>query len=199
METENIMDLKDRVTAAIPELRDYWPDINDLFSFRKIPEKTTLLEEGDVSKYLYIVSKGCLRLFVIKEDGREVTAQFFFENQMVASMESAFTGKPGRMYLESIEESEVVIVRLSDFRRISERFPGMKIFLINFLQQRLLYYTDLYTSFILNTPEERYEKLLKDNPEIIERVPHHYIASYLGITPVSLSRIRSRIAKKEPR
>lgn len=193
------MDLKERVTAAIPELRDYWPEIKDLFSFRRIPEKTTLLEEGDVSKYLYIVSKGCLRLFVIKEDGREVTAQFFFENQMVASMESAFTGKPGRMYLESIEESEVVVIRINDFRKISERFSEMNKFMVNFLQQRLLYYTDLYTSFILNTPEERYEKLLKDNPEMIERVPHHYIASYLGITAVSLSRIRSRIAKKDPR
>ena len=193
------MYLKERVTAAIPELRDYWPEIKDLFSFRRIPEKTTLLEEGDVSKYLYIVSKGCLRLFVIKEDGREVTAQFFFENQMVASMESAFTGKPGRMYLESIEESEVVVIRINDFRKISERFSEMNKFMVNFLQQRLLYYTDLYTSFILNTPEERYEKLLKDNPEMIERVPHHYIASYLGITAVSLSRIRSRIAKKDPR
>ncbi|HOP27934.1 MAG TPA: Crp/Fnr family transcriptional regulator [Spirochaetota bacterium] len=193
------MDLKERVTAAIPELRDYWPEIKNLFSFRRIPEKTTLLEEGDVSKYLYIVSKGCLRLFVIKEDGREVTAQFFFENQMVASMESAFTGKPGRMYLESIEESEVVVIRINDFRKISERFSEMNKFMVNFLQQRLLYYTDLYTSFILNTPEERYEKLLKDNPEMIERVPHHYIASYLGITAVSLSRIRSRIAKKDPR
>ncbi|HPF08056.1 MAG TPA: Crp/Fnr family transcriptional regulator [Spirochaetota bacterium] len=193
------MDLKERVTAAIPELRDYWPEIKDLFSFRRIPEKTILLEEGDVSKYLYIVSKGCLRLFVIKEDGREVTAQFFFENQMVASMESAFTGKPGRMYLESIEESEVVVIRINDFRKISERFSEMNKFMVNFLQQRLLYYTDLYTSFILNTPEERYEKLLKDNPEMIERVPHHYIASYLGITAVSLSRIRSRIAKKDPR
>jgi len=193
------MDLKERVTAAIPELRDYWPEIKNLFSFRRIPEKTTLLEEGDVSKYLYIVSKGCLRLFVIKEDGREVTAQFFFENQMVASMESAFTGKPGRVYLESIEESEVVVIRINDFRKISERFSEMNKFMVNFLQQRLLYYTDLYTSFILNTPEERYEKLLKDNPEMIERVPHHYIASYLGITAVSLSRIRSRIAKKDPR
>ncbi|HRX48455.1 MAG TPA: Crp/Fnr family transcriptional regulator [Spirochaetota bacterium] len=193
------MDLKERVTAAIPELRDYWPEIKDLFSFRRIPEKTILLEEGDVSKYLYIVSKGCLRLFVINEDGREVTAQFFFENQMVASMESAFTGKPGRMYLESIEESEVVVIRINDFRKISERFSEMNKFMVNFLQQRLLYYTDLYTSFILNTPEERYEKLLKDNPEMIERVPHHYIASYLGITAVSLSRIRSRIAKKDPR
>lgn len=128
MVTDNIMDLKDIVTAAIPELRDYWPEVKDLFNFSRIPEKTTLLEEGDVSKYLYIVSMGCLRLFVIKEDGREVTAQFFFENQMVASMESAFTGRPGRMYLESIEETELVIIRLSDFKKLQSVFPGWKNF-----------------------------------------------------------------------
>jgi len=190
------MNIKDRLTAIIPEFEPHWDEIKNIFKLQKIPAKTTLLESGDVSKYQYIVSKGCLRLFIIKEDGSEITVQFFFENQTVASMESAFTGKPGRMYLESIEESEVIVVRLKDWNELFQRYPEFDKVMIHFLKNRLLYYADLYTSFILNTPEQRYEKLLNENPEIIERVPHYYIASYLGITPVSLSRIRSRLSKK---
>ena len=118
---------------------------------------------------------------------------------MVASMESAFTDKPGNMYLESIEESEIVMIRLKDFKKIIAAYPELGDLFIHFLQKRLLYYSGLYTSFILKTPEQRYELLIKNNPGIIERVPHYYIASYLGITPVSLSRIRSRLAKKNAR
>ncbi len=193
------MDIKGKLLTIIPELEPRWDEIENIFRMQKIPAKTTLLESGDVSKYQYIVSKGCLRLFIIKEDGSEVTVQFFFENQAVASMESAFTGKPGRMYLESIEESEVIVVRLKDWNELFERYPEYDRVMIGFLKRRLLYYADLYTSFILKTPEQRYEKLVNENPEIIERVPHYYIASYLGITPVSLSRIRSRLSKKTPR
>jgi len=193
------MNIKERLTAIIPELEPRWDEIKNIFKVQKIPAKTTLLESGDVSKYQYIVSKGCLRLFIIKEDGSEVTVQFFFENQTVASMESAFTGKPGRMYLESIEDSEVIVVRLKDWDELFQRYPEFDKVMIRFLKKRLLYYADLYTSFIINTPEQRYEKLLNETPEIIERVPHYYIASYLGITPVSLSRIRSRLSKKHLR
>lgn len=190
------MDIKNKLITIIPELEPHWNEIKKIFKIKKIPAKTTLLESGDVSKYQYIVSKGCLRLFIIKDDGNDVTVQFFFENQMVASMESAFTGKPGRMYLESIEDSEVIIARLKDWKELFMHYPEYNNILIHFLQKRLLYYVDLYTSFILKTPEQRYEKLVNENPEIIGRVPHYYIASYLGITPVSLSRIRSRLSKK---
>ncbi len=190
------MNLKERVLGIFPPLEPYWNEISGFFTLKKVPAGTSLVEAGDVSRYLFIVTKGCLRIFMIKDDGREVTVQFFFEKQMVASMESAFTGKPGRLYLETIEDSELIMIRLKDFREIFSRYAPLKDSVISFLQKRLLYYSELYTSFILNTPEERYIKLLEENPGITERIPHYYIATYLGITPVSLSRIRSRLAKK---
>lgn len=193
------MKIKEKVISVIPELASYWKESADLFRYKSIPGKTILLGEGDISKYLYIVSKGCLRIFLIKEDGREVTVQFFFENHFVASMESAFTGKPGNFYLETLEDSEVIMIRLQDFKELFGKHESLKNFLIHFLEQRLIYYSELYVSFILNTPEERYIKLVKANPGITGRIPHHYIATYLGITPVSLSRIRSRLEKRNYR
>jgi len=120
------MDIKQKVLAALPALEPYWDEASDLFSLKTVPAKTTLLEAGDTSKYIFIVSRGCLRIFVIREDGREITVQFFFENQMVASMESAFTGKPGNLYLESLEESELLMIKLEDFRGIVSRHESLK-------------------------------------------------------------------------
>ncbi len=190
------MDTKKRVIEIFPSFEPYWAEISRYFSIKKVAAKTPLLEAGDISKYMFIVVKGCLRIFIIRDDGREVTVQFFFEKQMVASMESAFTGKPGKLYLEAIEDSELIVISIRDFKGIFRMYDQLKDLMIDFLQRRLLYYSELFTSFILNTPEERYIRLMEENPGIIERIPHYYIATYLGITPVSLSRIRSRLSKK---
>ena len=132
-----------------------------------IPSKTVLLEEGKIADKIYLVRKGCLRLFFYNE-GKDITFQFFFEGDFVASFDSLYRGTPSLFSLESIEPSE---------EKTIERFS---------------FYQHLFLSRIKNTPQQRYEELLKEYPNIIQRVPQHYIASYLGITPVSLSRIRNR-------
>ena len=75
------MNLKEKVISIIPQLERHWPDVEGLFKEKKISGKTTLLEDGDISKYLFMVSKGCLRLYFLKENGNEITVQFFFEKQ----------------------------------------------------------------------------------------------------------------------
>ena len=148
---------------------------NTLFNIEEvevlsIPSKTMLLEEGKIADKLYFIRKGCLRLFFYNE-GKDITFQFFFEGDFVASFDSLYKGTPSLFSLESIEPSEVYE------EKIIERFS---------------FYQHLFLSRIKNTPQQRYEELLKEYPNIIQRVPQHYIASYLGITPVSLSRIRNR-------
>ena len=136
-----------------------------------IPSKTVLLEEGKIADKIYLVRKGCLRLFFYNE-GKDITFQFFFEGDFVASFDSLYRGTPSLFSLESIPS-----LRLLYEEKIIERFS---------------FYQHLFLSRIKNTPQQRYEELLKEYPNIIQRVPQHYIASYLGITPVSLSRIRNR-------
>ena len=156
-----------------------------------IPPKTILLEEGKVADKLYLIRKGCLRLFFYN-DGKDITFQFFFEGDFVASFDSLYKRTPSLFYLESIEPAEVAAIKRNDFYAIIKDDPRWRQAYEEKLIDRFHSYQQLFLSRIKNTPQQRYEELLKEYPNIIQRVPQHYIASYLGITPVSLSRIRNR-------
>lgn len=166
-------------------------EFQDLFIEREIASRTVLLKEGEISKYAYFIKKGCLRQWFNKE-GKDITFQFFFENQPVASIDSFINNKPSLFTIESIEPSSILSISKDSFEKLYQAYPEIKDTFQNFLFQRFRNYAQLFLSRIKNTPKERYEELIKENPEIIRRVPQHYIASYLGITPISLSRIRNR-------
>ena len=156
-----------------------------------IPPKTILLEEGKIADKIYLVRNGCLRLFFYSE-GKDITFQFFFEGDFVASFDSLYKGTPSLFSLESIEPSEVLYIKKRDFYDKIESNPSLRKLYEKKIIERFSFYQHLFLSRIKNTPQQRYEELLKEYPNIIQRVPQHYIASYLGITPVSLSRIRNR-------
>ena len=156
-----------------------------------IPAKTILLEENRIADRLYLIRQGCLRLFFLHE-GKDITFQFFFEGDCVASFESFYNNTPSLFSLESIEPSEVLSIRKDDLFQRIEKDPVLRQQYEEKLIERLSFYQHLFLSRIKNTPQQRYEELLNKYPYIIQRVPQHYIASYLGITPVSLSRIRNR-------
>lgn len=156
-----------------------------------IPSKTMLLEEGKTADRLYWIRKGCLRLFFHNE-GKDITFQFFFEGDCVASFDSLYRQTPSLFSLESIEPAEISAIKRDDFFGFIEQHPSVRCVYEEKLIGRFHTYQQLFLSRIKNTPQQRYEELLKEYPGIVQRVPQHYIASYLGITPVSLSRIRNR-------
>ena len=159
--------------------------------YLSVPSKAILLEEGKVAEKLYLIRKGCLRLFFYNE-GKDITFQFFFEGDFVASFDSLYKRTPSLFYLESIEPTELTAIRREDFYNLINNNLSFRLLYVEKLIDRFHAYQQLFLSRIKNTPQQRYEELLKEYPNIIQRVPQHYIASYLGITPVSLSRIRNR-------
>ena len=159
---------------------------------KQLPAKTVLLEAGDVATNIFIVKFGCLRSWY-NADGDDITMQFFMPGQPVASFESLVNSAPSEYYIETILPTEVAIVNGLEFKSWVESHPEYHLQGIHFAMERLSSYQKLFLSRIKDTPQERYESLLKEHPEIIAQIPQHYIASYLGITPVSLSRIRSRL------
>lgn len=161
------------------------------FDHLSVPPKTILLQEGTVAEKLYLIHSGCLRLFFYNE-GKDITFQFFFEGDFVASFDSLHKQTPSLFSLESIEPTELTAVRRKDFYGLIERDAALRQRYEEKLIDRFHAYQQLFLSRIKNTPQQRYEELLKERPDIIRRVPQYYIASYLGITPVSLSRIRNR-------
>ena len=165
--------------------------ISSFFVERNVPAKTVLLQEGEIATHIFFVKKGCLRM-LFNKDGKDITLQFFFEGQPVASIESFKTGQPSLFAIESIEPTTFVSVSRADFEFLRHTDPELNEQFLEFIFHRLSNYASLFLSRIKDSPQERYNDLVRNHPEIIRRVPQHYIASYLGITPISLSRIRNR-------
>ena len=163
-----------------------------LFKEMDVPAKTTLLREGEVAKKAYYIIKGCLRLW-FNNNGRDITFQFFFENEGISSVESFRSGEPSQFSIESIEPCKVLVITRKNFDLMVKSIPGYEQFMQDILFERLKHYSKLFLSRIRDNPPKRYADLLKNSPHVIQRVPQHYIASYLGITPVSLSRIRNKM------
>ena len=185
------LNLFDKIIERIKHDEENRMRFREFFVEKEIASKTVLLHEGQISNHVHIIKKGCLRQWFNK-DGKDITFQFFFEGQPVASIESFMSNQPGLFNLESIEPSVIYSLSKENFEKLNKQYPELKEGFQNYLFQRFRNYAQLFLSRIKDTPRERYEDLIKNHPEIIKRVPLHYIASYLGITPISLSRIRNR-------
>jgi CRP-like cAMP-binding protein len=166
--------------------------IKELFKREELPAKSVLVEEGKIAKNIYYIDKGLVRAWFLSDDGKEITFQFITEGQFISSFESLLNNERSWYSIESLEPVILYGVSIDEFRHKMDNLPHVRDFFNNYVQQRLLTYQQLFISRIRESPEERYRQLLLLHPEIVQRVPQHYIASYLGITSVSLSRIRNR-------
>jgi len=172
-------------------MTNVWDTFKHLFKRQEVPAKTILLQEGQISRTMFFIEKGCLRTWV-NNDGKEITTQFFFEGGTVSSIESFRANQPSLYSIESIEPCILQTISQQDFQNALENFPQIKAEMQEHLFNRLLKAQKTFYSYLKNNPEQRYKELIEEHPHIIQRIPQHYIASYLGITSVSLSRIRNR-------
>jgi CRP/FNR family transcriptional regulator, anaerobic regulatory protein len=166
--------------------------LESAFTFRQVPAKFILVEEGKVARELYFILKGLVRLYYTK-DGLEITGFFFKENLFASSYDSFLRKVPGLQTLETIEPCDLLVISKENLDRLYQQLPKMQVMGRKVAEQRFINAQLLLSSFILDSPEERYRKFEDMHGDLLLRVPHHMIASYLGITPVSLSRIRKRL------
>lgn len=156
---------------------------------------TVLLKEGQFSNDCYFVLKGCIRSYCYR-DGEEKTIEFYTEKQTLIPP-NYDTPVPSSYYLECVEETIVSIGNPELEKETFQEFPQLEI-LSRIIGEKLMVQQQVsFTNFKMATPEERYLNLLKTRPDLIQRVPQHQIASYLGIKPESLSRIRKRLITKQ--
>ncbi len=182
-----------------PLSEEKWNEYVGYFNRIEVPAKTTLLEEGEVSKKLFIIEKGCIRVW-FNNNGKDLTSQFFFENQSVASIESFMKKFPSPVVVETIESSVLWWIHKENLDVIIEEIkeiPELRDRLIDMLFQRTFDYMKHFFSFIKDSPAQRYLSLIEEKPQIVQRVPQHYIASYLGISTVHLSRIKSKLLQNK--
>ncbi|BDD06752.1 Crp/Fnr family transcriptional regulator [Aureibacter tunicatorum] len=163
------------------------------FQRKQYKARELLLQEGEVSKYIYYIEKGVLRLW-FNNQGKDVTFQFFIEGECLSSLESFRWGEPSMYSIETVEASEVLLMDKPTFKQLIESTQERKDAVEEHVYERMVCFQKLFLSRIKDSPQQRYETLLNEKPELIRRIPQHYLASYLGVTSVSLSRIRNRKA-----
>lgn len=145
---------------------------------------------GHTCKTIYFVKKGCVRIYYFKED-IDITESFEFEKAFVARAESLFTGKSSRKAIQAIENTSLIGIDSNKLFKLFDSHPDLERLFRKIIEMAYVNTVNRIESLQFNTADERYFNLLKDQPNILKRVPLKFIASYLGITPVSLSRIRA--------
>ncbi|UFH32433.1 Crp/Fnr family transcriptional regulator [Chryseobacterium sp. C-71] len=166
------------------------------YETKKVSKGELLLQYGEVCRNTFFVEKGLLRMFSIDKNGKEHIIQFAPENWLIGDRSSLYFSEKSNYYIEAVEDSEVSVLQRDFFNRLLEEFPNSieKNDLV--LQKHVKSLQDRINSLLGETAEERYLKFIKMYPDLLLRVPQWMVASYLGITPESLSRVRKELARK---
>ena len=168
-----------------------------LFIPKKLRKRQYLLQEGDVSRYTSFVEKGILRTFTVDDKGNEPILQFSMEGWWVTDLYSFLTDEPSRYNIEALEDCELLLITKPSWETLLEKVPAFEKYFRILIQNNLIATQRRLISSFSETAEERYTKLVTTFPTCLQRVPQHMIASFLGITPETLSRIRSQMAARK--
>jgi len=170
--------------------------IRSLSSLKKLRKRQYLLQEGDVWIYNAFVSRGCLRSYAVDDKGQEHVIGFAVENWWIGDRESLLSGLPSRFNIDAIEDSEVVLIKNDNFDLISQQIPAFKDMVNTILQKSFVVSQNRIHAAISYSAEEKYLNFIRQYPAFAQRIPQSMVASFLGITPETLSRIRNQLTKK---
>ncbi|MBL7911223.1 MAG: Crp/Fnr family transcriptional regulator [Bacteroidia bacterium] len=188
--------LRNSIERFISLSDDDWNLLVPHLEIRKLKKHELLAEIGKASNDVGFVLEGMLRHYYLK-DGEEKTTYFYFENHFVTSYISCITKQPSQLSIEALSDCVLIVFPYTIFQDLFEKSMTWQKFGRLIAEYIAIGLEERMVGLLMLSPEERYLELIKGNKiKIIERVPQHYIANYLGITPVSMSRIRNRVAKK---
>ncbi len=188
------MGLKDKIRAMISKFGLLNKEEIEILVEKSIVDEfkkgTLLLKEGQIPTKCYMVVEGCVREYLIK-DGEEISTAFFMEGETFTPHSP--DSKPSEHYWECVEDCILTISNKSFEEEIRALLPRLDAVFQNIAIEKINKAKEEWSQFVSSSPEERYLNLLETRPHLLHRVPHHQIASYLGMKPQSLSRIRKRI------
>lgn len=170
-------------------------DLDELVPIRHFKKGTVLLKAGQVATESYYCIKGCVQQYY-DVDGNERTTAFYTEGQSIASLKSFVNQVPADHYLACVEDCTLAVWGYAAEKELFRRHPRMESPCRFTVENDFGDAQQALASFITKTPEQRYLDLMSARPELLQRVPQYLLASYLGVTPESLSRIRKRIASR---
>jgi len=163
---------------------------------KKLRKKQFLSQEGDVWHYNAFICRGLVKTFSIAENGTEHIINFAPENYWTGDRESLMNGTPSRLNIDAIEPTELILIDKPDFERVCIEIPQLGQLVNQIIQKSFIVSQSRILANISFSAEEKYQNFLEKYPNIVNRIPQHMIASYIGITPETLTRLRRNIVKK---
>lgn len=165
---------------------------------REVKKGTFLLHPGEICKHTFFVENGLLRLFALDENGREHILQFGSENWLVTDRDSVYFNEPSKFYIEAIENSFLILLDANFFSKIAALSPDFRKKNENLLHKHIRQLNERINLLLSANAKTRYIEFIRLYPDLQSRVPQWMVASYLGITPESLSRVRKELTKENP-
>jgi CRP-like cAMP-binding protein len=183
-------------TSKVPLTAEEEELIKTYLTPKKLRRKQYLLQEGDVCKHIAFVEKGALREYTIDDNGVERIFQFAIEGWTISDLYSFLTGEEATYNIDAVEDCELVLISRAAHDELLAKLPKFETFIRLQLTGAYIAMQKRITSIISLSLDERYQNFSKDYPEIIQRFPQHMIASFMGLTPETLSRVRRKIASR---
>jgi CRP-like cAMP-binding protein len=170
--------------------------IESVSIIKKLRKHQFLLTEGDVCTFNAFVCEGFLRKYSVDDKGTEHTVYFATENWWISDRESLMEGTPSEYYIDAVEDTATLLISKTNFDMLCDKLPAFKDMVNQILQKSLNATHSRINKTFQSTAEEKYNNFLKTFPNLANRAPRHMLASYLGITPETLSRIRKQVSTK---
>jgi CRP-like cAMP-binding protein len=189
--------LKAYFECSFPVNEEGFALIRSVFLTKTLKKGEVLVREGEVAKYGAFVCKGMLRSYIIDNKGKEHIIQFAPENWWISDKAGLTDGTPSTFFIDTIEDSEILLIDITGHLTLIEKLPGYAASFREGMQKSAAVKDKRIVSSLSETAEERYNDFLQTYPGIAQRVPQHMLASYLGITPETVSRIRKQASRKK--
>ncbi len=189
--------LHEHILSKIPLNDADFAACTAFFQPRRIARREFLLQAGEVCRDIAFVGSGCLRYYTIDEKGSEHVIQFAIEGWWIADLYSYHAALPSDAYIDALEDSDLLLLSRENLENLCLSIPAFERFFRLLIQNSFVAHRKRIADSLSHSAEERYLIFLETYPELVHRLPQHQIASWLGITPEALSRIRNKLARKK--
>lgn len=184
-------EFREQVEKLVKLSDEEWNAFQKSLIIKQLKKHELFLEQGKVCRHMAFITKGYVRFYFLLE-GEEVTKEFSFENSFCGSYTSFITGNPSRFNVKAMEDLTLLLFTRTNLLELIDKYPSWSKFLLFSVENLFVRKENREASFLLDTPEAKYARLLEEHKEMLRRVPLKYIASYLGISAETLSRVRAK-------
>ena len=186
-----------KIASITPLNEEDFAYFKTLFVVKKLRKRQYFLQEGDVCKYQAFVVKGLLRSYTVDEKGSEHILQFASEGWWMADLSSYLTNEPSFLNIDALEDVELLLLTKPSWEQAMKKIPALEHYFRIIIQNHLVATQKRLLQSLAETAEEKYNRFLATYPECVQRVPQHMVASYIGVSRETLSRIRKQVAERK--